>query len=226
MDEVTNHSSYKSSIGRPCTSRGHSKRSAARTKIITHFRATHTQAYYLKQSQSQNGHGAHRCVALGGGHPEVGAAGVEDDGERLRRRADADLAVVLRVEVVLQRHDVALLLGLGLVQRGGGVIAAAAEEAAAPLGMEAAVAVRRQLLQRDADQALCRRGEEDQQQRGGEEEEEEQQRDAAGCHGCSASWESKSKLGRRGDSARLIKGESWQRFELITSSGGVWVPNY
>jgi hypothetical protein len=32
---------------------------------------------------------AHRQVALGGRHPEVGAAGVEDDGEPLRRCAIA-----------------------------------------------------------------------------------------------------------------------------------------
>jgi len=46
----------------------------------------------------------YREVAFGGGDPEVGAAGVEDDGEVLRRRAEADDPVVLGVEVVDERY--------------------------------------------------------------------------------------------------------------------------
>ena len=43
-------------------------------------------------------------VALGRGHPEVGAASVEDDGERLAWRANGDGAKVLGVKVVFERR--------------------------------------------------------------------------------------------------------------------------
>jgi len=85
---------------------------------------------------------SNREVALGGRHPEVGAARVEDDGELLRGRADADLPKVLRVHVVLERDDVARAKGVG------------AAEARPLLGGEArgdaAVLVDRALLQRSA----------------------------------------------------------------------------
>jgi hypothetical protein len=77
-----------------------------------------------------------REVASGGGDPEVGAAGVEDDGEVLRRRADADDPVVLGVEVVDERDVAAaggpetacLLLPRGLGRRQRALV----EPAAAP----------------------------------------------------------------------------------------------
>lgn len=47
-----------------------------------------------------------REITLGGGDPKVGAAGVEDDGEVLRRRADADLPEVPGVHEVLEGDDV------------------------------------------------------------------------------------------------------------------------
>jgi len=49
----------------------------------------------------------YREIAFGGGDPEVGAPSVEDDGEVLRRRADADDPEVLGVEVVDERDLVA-----------------------------------------------------------------------------------------------------------------------
>ena len=121
----------------------------------------------------------HREVALGGRHPEVGAAGVEDDGELLLRRADADLPKVLRVHVVLKRDDVAVVAA-----RAQGV-GAAEEEALPLLGGEArgdaAVLVDGLLLQRDPHQALRRRrrGEQGLEQRRCQ----EHQGDAAGSHG-------------------------------------------
>ena len=51
----------------------------------------------------------HREVTLGGRHPEVGIAGVEDDSELMLWRADADLPKVLRVHVVLERDDVGVV---------------------------------------------------------------------------------------------------------------------
>lgn len=135
-------------------------------------------------------------MALGGRHPEVGAPGVEDDGEHLRRRADGDLAVVLRVEVVLQRHDVALGLSPRLPRGGpGGVVG---EEAVAPreepLGIlpgevapDAAGLVDLPLLQRDADHALRRRRREEGLEQYGGEEEEEEEPYASRTHGCAAS---------------------------------------
>jgi len=54
----------------------------------------------------------YREIAFGGGDPEVGAPGVEDDGEVLRRRADADDPEVLGVEVVDERD----LVGAGSPQ--------------------------------------------------------------------------------------------------------------
>ena len=41
-------------------------------------------------------------VQLLSGHPQVGRASVEDDGEGLRRRADVDVAKVLRVAKVVE----------------------------------------------------------------------------------------------------------------------------
>lgn len=124
--------------------------------------------------------GTHREVALGRRHPEVGAASVEDDGEFLRRSADANLPEVLRVHVVLQRHDVALTPAAAK-----GVGAAEAQPARPFLAGEsrgdAAVLVDRALLQRDPHQTLRRRsGEEGLEQHG----REEHQGHAAGSHGC------------------------------------------
>jgi len=107
----------------------------------------------------------------------IGAAGVEDDGELLRWRADANLAKVLRVHVVLKRDDVALI---ARAQRVG------ATEKALPLLRgealrDAAVLVDGLLLQRDPHQTLRRRGEEEGLEQNGR---EEHQGDAAGSHGC------------------------------------------
>jgi hypothetical protein len=66
----------------------------------------------------------------------------KDDGVLLLWRANVDLTVVLRIEVVLQRHDVPLLLGLGLLRCSGVIIvAAAAKEAAAASVTEAVIVV-------------------------------------------------------------------------------------
>jgi hypothetical protein len=166
----------------PCSASGSSKQSAAFHQEEKHTPDLAPDSKPLKKKSAGHGKRAHREVALGGRHPEVGAAGVEDDGELLRGRADADLPKVLRVHVVLERDDVAL------VARAKGVGAA---EARPLLGGEArgdaAVLVDRALLQRDPHQPLGRgRGE------GGLEEHgrEERQRGAAGSHGraiCSGS---------------------------------------
>ena len=107
----------------------------------------------------------------------IGAAGVEDDGELLRWRADANLPKVLRVHVVLKRDDVALI---ARAQRVG------ATEKALPLLRgealrDAAVLVDGLLLQRDPHQTLRRRGGEEGLEQNGR---EEHQGDAAGSHGC------------------------------------------
>lgn len=57
-----------------------------------------------------------REVALDGGDPEVGAPSVEDDREVLRGGSDADLAVVLGVEVVNELN--VLLLEEGATEEG------------------------------------------------------------------------------------------------------------
>lgn len=59
---------------------------------------------------------SNREVALGGGDPEVGASGVEDHREVLRRRPDPDLPEVLRIHVVLQRHDIGIV-GIAVAER-------------------------------------------------------------------------------------------------------------
>lgn len=135
---------------------------------------------------------AHREVTLGGGHPEVGAASVKDDGELLRRRPDTNLTEVLRVHVVLECDDVTLITwakGVGSAE----ALSLLAGEARG----DAAVLVDRALLQRDPHQTLRRRrGEEGLEKHG----REEHRREAAGSHGCAICSESKGK-----DTAARIK---------------------
>jgi hypothetical protein len=81
------------------------------TKAHSSVSAKHIQVLKKENlGQARGGTRTHREVALGGRHPEVGTAGVEDDGELLLRRADADLPKVLRVHVVLERDDVGVVV--------------------------------------------------------------------------------------------------------------------
>ena len=61
-----------------------------------------------ERQEKQNIRHSYREKALCRRDPKVGAPGVKDDGEILRRAADPNLAKVLRVEEVLERNDVPL----------------------------------------------------------------------------------------------------------------------
>lgn len=108
-----------------------------------------------------------REIALGGRNPQIGAAGVENHREVLRRRADPDLPEVLSIHVVLEGDNVAAIGSRGFVQARIEAETISVEGEAIltrgwgkePLGTrqprrEPAVLVQRPLLQPDPDEAI------------------------------------------------------------------------
>lgn len=115
---------------------------------------------------------AYREIALGGRNPQIGAAGVENHREVLRRRADPDLPEVLSIHVVLEGDNVAAIGSRGFVQARIEAETISVEGEAIltrgwgkePLGTrqprrEPAVLVQRPLLQPDPDETVGRDGE-------------------------------------------------------------------
>lgn len=122
-----------------------------------------------------------REIALGRRDPEVGAPGVEHDGELLRRGADADLPVILGIRVIGERHNARVVILVAASSREGAVFPRVQAQDG-PLGAGGPVVPRgggpgvRVLLELNPKEAIGGDGEEGPVAQGRQREEQQQQR--------------------------------------------------